>query len=260
MAIITEVSWDQFIDGHFPQSDPTRQIWHDAVAEIAEKAKQTLPECNGRVDRAVKIVLAGDVELLQDGTAKVFSQSHGTTKYFIVNGVCSCKDYNRAPSNWCVHKIAAGLAKRARTLAKTKLEQLQSASNGTTQPATEQSQVQPQHEPVEAPVESEPVVSSVALPEAPASVNCHIMLEGRQIQVTLRDTDETRLLARLATLLQQYPVAQPPTEPPTQSTGSPAPDENPYCHLHKAVLKRFSKDGRTWYSHKTPNGSWCRGK
>jgi hypothetical protein len=43
------------------------------------------------------------------------------------------------------------------------------------------------------------------LPEAPASVNCHITLEGRQVQLTLRDTDETRLLERLAALLKQYP-------------------------------------------------------
>jgi hypothetical protein len=44
------------------------------------------------------------------------------------------------------------------------------------------------------------------LPEAPASVNCHITIEGRQVQLTLRDRDETRLLERLTTLLKQYPV------------------------------------------------------
>jgi len=45
------------------------------------KAKATLPECHGRVDAAVKLVLAGDVELLADGKAKVASQSNGTTAY-----------------------------------------------------------------------------------------------------------------------------------------------------------------------------------
>jgi hypothetical protein len=62
------------------------------VAEIAVKAKQTLPECHGRVDSAVKMVLAGDVELLADGKAKIASQSNGTTQYFVVNGTCECKD------------------------------------------------------------------------------------------------------------------------------------------------------------------------
>src|SRR5215831_17727051 len=151
MSIVTQFSWDDIADPAF--ENPTRQIWREAITELSERAKQTLPECNGRVDRAVKIVLAGDCELLPDGTAKVCSQSHGTTKFFIVNGVCSCKDYSRAPSHWCVHRIAAGLAKRARTLATAKLAQLASANNGTTQPATDQPLSETVIPPVEAPVE-----------------------------------------------------------------------------------------------------------
>src|SRR5215510_3113708 len=164
MAIVSSYDWESDSFTHHNGDNPTRQIWRDAVAEIAEKAKATLPECNGRVDSAVKIVLNGDVELLPDGKAKVASQSHGTTKYFIVNGECTCKDYPKAPSFWCKHRIAAGLMKRSRTLAKAKLEQLASAHNGTTEPATEQLQVQPQHEPVEAPTPSEPIVTPVPLP------------------------------------------------------------------------------------------------
>jgi len=77
--------------------------WTHHTDDTAAKAKETLPECNGSVDSAVKIVLAGDVELLADGTAKVASQSNGTTKYFVVNGECSCLDFAKAPSNWCKH-------------------------------------------------------------------------------------------------------------------------------------------------------------
>src|SRR2546428_290411 len=131
--------------------NPARLAFREAVTEIAEKAKGTLPECNGRVDSAVKMVLNNDVELLADGTAKVASASNGSTKYFIVNGKCSCKDYSKAPSNWCKHRIAAGLAKRAYPLAKVKLEQ-------------PQVQVEPVIPPVETPVESEPVKSTVELP------------------------------------------------------------------------------------------------
>jgi hypothetical protein len=43
----------------------------------------------------------------------------------------------------------------------------------------------------------------------------YITLEGRQVQVTLRDTDETRLLQRLTALPQQYPCV----ESAPQSTG-----------------------------------------
>src|SRR5262249_21745767 len=171
-----------------------------------EKAKTTLPECNGRVDSAVKIVLNGDVELLPDGKAQVASQSHGTTKYFIVNGECECKDYPKAPSYWCKHRIAAGLAKRASALTKKRLEQVDAASNGTTTPTPEQVDQAPVATPVQEPV------ATPALPEAPASVNFHTTIAGRQIQITLRDSDETRLLARLETLLQRFPVVEEPKE------------------------------------------------
>ena len=66
MAIVTEISWDDMLDGKPLPETPARKAWREAVAEIAEKAKATLPECNGRVDKAVAIVPAGDVELLPD--------------------------------------------------------------------------------------------------------------------------------------------------------------------------------------------------
>src|SRR6266851_725186 len=108
MTMIAEYDWQSDTFTH-PTDTGARQAWRAAVAEIAAKAHAKLPECNGRVDNAVKMVLAGDVELLPDGKAKVASQSNGTTRYFVVNGECSCKDYPKAPSNWCKHRIAAGL-------------------------------------------------------------------------------------------------------------------------------------------------------
>src|SRR5713226_9245979 len=100
MAIVTEISWDAMLDGKPLPENPARKAWREAVAEIAEKAKATLPQCNGRVEKAVQIVLNGDVELLPEGKAKVASQSNGTTQYFVVNGECQCKDFPTAPSNW----------------------------------------------------------------------------------------------------------------------------------------------------------------
>src|SRR6266704_1676646 len=226
MAIVTEISWADMFAGKALPDSPARTAFREAVAEIAEKAKITLPDCIGRVDSAVKIVLNGDVELFPDGTAKVASQSNGSTKYFIVNGECTCKDYPKAPSFWCKHRIAAGLAKRARTLAKTKLEQQShGTSNGTTQPATAQAQVQPQNESVETPVESEPitpVVSSVAHSEAPASCNTYIDIAGRKVQFTLRDDNEENLLARMEKLLSRFPL--PEQEPEHQTTPTPPPE------------------------------------
>jgi hypothetical protein len=251
-TIVTSYDWESDTWTRQNGDNPARDAWRTAIAEVAERAKATLPQCNGRVDAAVKIVLAGDVDMQADGTARVASQSNGQTVYHVVNGACDCKDYSKTSSNWCKHRIAAGLAKRAHALAKQHLAQLDHASNGNGQVPT----ASPQGEPLS---ETPAPAPALSLPEAPASVNCHIVPEGRQVQVTLRDSDETRLLARLATLLQQYPVAQPPP-PPTQATAQPVPDESPYCHMHKVALQKFTKDGRTWYSHKTADGSWCRGK
>src|SRR2546430_9548065 len=110
MVAVKEFSWEEVAAPNF--ENPARRAWREAVAEIAEKAKATLPQCNGRVDKAVAIVLNGDVELLPDGKAQVASQSNGQTTYFVVNGTCECRDFPKAPSGWCKHRIAAGLAQR----------------------------------------------------------------------------------------------------------------------------------------------------
>jgi hypothetical protein len=40
-----------------------------------------------------------------------------------------------------------------------------------------------------------------------ASVTVHLELAGHQVELTLRDTDETRVLARMEALLKQFPRA-----------------------------------------------------
>jgi hypothetical protein len=90
------------------------------------------------------------------------------------------------------------------------------------------------------------------LPEAPASANCHVTIAGRQVQVTLRDTDETSLLSRLTALLALYPVEQA-----AASHGEP---REGWCQAHQVQMPRNAKDGRSWYSHRAEDGSWCKGK
>jgi hypothetical protein len=105
MAIVTSYDWESDTFTHHNGDNPVRQAWRQAVTEVADKAKAALPECNGRVESAAKIVLAGDVDLQADGTAKVASQSNGNTKYFVVNGTCECPDFKKAPSGWCKHRV-----------------------------------------------------------------------------------------------------------------------------------------------------------
>src|SRR2546425_833527 len=226
MVAVHELSWEEVSAPDFG----SRAAWRAAVAEIATKAHEKLPECNGRIDSAVKIVLAGDVELLADGTAKVASQSNGTTAYHVVNGHCDCRDYEKAPHNFCKHRLSAAIARRAQELTKAILAD----TNGQAEPPA-----QPQ---------ASPTVPTTPLPEAPASVNVHLELAGRQVQLTLRDSDEGRLLQRLEAVLQRFPLVVKPT------------DETPRCPKHSVVMKlNHGKDGSTWYSHKTADG-WCKGK
>jgi hypothetical protein len=234
MVAVRTITWEEASAPGFETT--TRRVWREAVAEIAEKAKAKLPECSGRVDSAVKIVLAGDVDLQADGTARVASQSNGTAAYHVVNGQCDCKDYAKAPHNFCKHRLGAGIARRVQELTKAKLEGINGQAEAPRPPAQPESLPAP-------------------LPEAPASVNCHITLEGRQVQVTLRDTDENRLLGRLAALLRQYPLAEVST--PTQGHNGSQPG---WCAKHDVSMKlNHGKNGSTWYSHRTADG-WCKGK
>jgi hypothetical protein len=129
--------------------------------------------------------------------------------------------------------------RRAQELAKQRLEQLDHARNGVSQLPAETPQGQPQAEAVS------------TLPEAPASANVHVTLAGRTVQVTLRDTDEQRLLARLEALLQRFPVEEEPE-------GEQAPPEG-WCSKHGVQMKLRNGEHGSWWSHKTPQG-WCKGK
>src|SRR5262245_32110538 len=151
MVAVREITWEEASTPGFEQT--TRQAWRAAVSEIAEKARTKLPECSGRVDSAVKIVLAGDVELLPDGTARVASQSSGSTMYHIINGHCDCRDYEKAPHNFCKHRLSAAIARRAQEFMKVKLQ---------TEPA------QPQPTPA-------------SLPEAPVSITLKASLHGHEV-------------------------------------------------------------------------------
>jgi hypothetical protein len=191
-----------------------RQAWREAVSQVATKAKATLPEANGRVEKAEQIVLNGDVELLPDGKAKIASQSNGQTTYHIANGTCDCPDFPRAPHGQCKHTIARGIFLRATALVRAKMD-----------------------------------ATAPVLPEAPASANVRLMIDGREVQVTLRDTNEGQLMARMARLLKAYPT-------PAQQTQA----DQHLCPKHHVAMKRNTNDkGQSWWSHRTAEG-WCKGK
>jgi len=55
-------------------------------------------------------------------------------------------------------------------------------------------------------------------------------------------------------------------EKPTEAPSEPAPPQTPapppehYCQAHQTEYKRYSRGDNVWYSHKGPDGKWCREK
>jgi hypothetical protein len=95
------------------------QIWRSAVAMAATKARNALPDCMTRIDKAVALVLNNQVELLENGQAMVASQgTNGVTSYTLTNGRCECVDYERAPQSLCKYRLARGIFVRAMEIAK----------------------------------------------------------------------------------------------------------------------------------------------
>ena len=201
-----------------------RTTFRSVVADVAARAKDKLPAAvNGRVESAVKLVLQHDVYFLDDGTIEVGSSSDPMKTYRLEGTSCTCQDFQhgQAPEGWCQHRIAAGIAKRV-----------------------EQVLAQQAQEPREDP--------RSALPEAPASCNVYVMIGGHKVQVTLRDTDERRMLGRLQVLLAEYPAA------PTAAAAVPtSPPPAPVCQWHGA-MKASTKHGGWYCPAKMADGSYCK--
>jgi hypothetical protein len=214
---------------------PDRQTFRALVADVAALAKARLPEAvNGRLEGAIKLVLAHDVTLCADGSIEVGSCTDPLKVYRLVGQTCECKDFTdgKAPDGWCRHRIAAGIDKRVREL----LPEAPAPEPQATVAAT---------------------VASEPLYEAPASVNVRLTIGGREVQLTLRDHDEARLLVRLEEILQRYPLVQPQPPAPPQGQGEGQPG---WCAIHNVAMQENEKDGRRWFSHRSPEGQWCKGR
>jgi hypothetical protein len=199
-----------------------------------------------RLSCAVNLVRSGSV--FQDDTGHWTVASTTTPdKRYSVNGACACEDaFYRAPQGRCKHKLAQLLARKVAHLMQQPAEPAEPVS------LPEEMEVFPDNDPGELPMEP-PAPPPAPLPEAPASVNVRVTIAGREVQWTLRDTDEARLAIRLAALLARYPVPQ--STPQASSQGKD------FCHVHQVPMKQTTKDGKSWLSHyDQAAGKWCKGR
>jgi hypothetical protein len=230
-----------------------RQQYREVLASLVAKTQAKFPDLNGRLTKATRLALMEDVALHDDGSATVSSASDPTRHYRIVEGTCTCRDWEQAPEHLCCHRLAVGFQRKVHELLPPAPEP-PAALPLATQADIDQC--------VHASVSEALSTLQPALPEAPASVNVRVTIAGRECQLTLRDTDEWHLLQRLEEVLQRFPqTATPPASPAPSQPQPPAQptDQAPQCPTHGAM--KPSSKGKGWYCpHKNQDGTWCASK
>jgi hypothetical protein len=110
---------------------------------------------------------------------------------------------------------------------------------------------------------TEPVLKpEVPYTEAPASWNTsYITPDGYVCRITLRGENGKDLLEKAGvalTFLTQRGCT-PEQRFPRNNNGN-GKGETRQCPIHKCDMRRYEKDSKSWFSHKTEDGSWCCGK
>jgi len=114
--------------------------------------------------------------------------------------------------------------------------------------------------------------SDVLFTESPVPWNTrYITPEGFECQLTLRGESGQEVLdkanAAIAHLLSNgcSPVINRYASNSKASASNPengnggSSNGNSWCPIHNVEMKRWEKDGRSWFSHKDGDG-WCSGK
>ena len=103
----------------------------------------------------------------------------------------------------------------------------------------------------------------VLFTESPASWNTrYVTPQGFVCQITIRGENGKDLLEKADTALNYLSEHgyNPDTYQRRNGNGKGAHNgHGKQCSIHQCGMKRYEKEGKTWYSHKTDDG-WCYGK
>jgi len=116
-----------------------------------------------------------------------------------------------------------------------------------------------------------------AVHEAPASCCLRWRVGSLDMMYTLRGVDDAELYHRLGRALpwlqalivgletQAVPPAEPPRGPSVPPPGvapasgvAEAPED--WCPVHQSAMEHRSNAKGSWYSHRLPDGAYCKGK
>ena len=94
--------------------------------------------------------------------------------------------------------------------------------------------------------------------ESPASWNTrYITPAGYSCQITLRGDNGKDLLEKAGSALTYLAEHQYVPDISFHKNGNGV---GKMCPIHQWGMKHREKDGKTWFSHKAEDGSWCYGK
>lgn len=207
--------------------------FRQALERVSALAHARLPqELHGHLERATALVTQGHVFPTDDGKHAQVLSSDGT-RWYPVNGHCTCMDATRAPEGWCKHRLALALYRRASELLHAAPRPLPRGEGDAAQ-------------------------ALAACPEALFSASLKGTVRGIDTQLTARGMtlEEFRANFDAVHALFDVPPARPASAPASPAPPTPAG----WCLIHNLQMSRQSNERGSWFSHKTADGSWCRGK
>jgi hypothetical protein len=99
-----------------------------------------------------------------------------------------------------------------------------------------------------------PSTPAAPCPEATFSITLRGTLDGVETLLTARGQTAEEFRRNLQSI---RGLLDPP--PAAASTESAAPIKD-WCAVHQTRMYLNQKEGRSWYSHRTPEGTFCKGR
>jgi len=101
----------------------------------------------------------------------------------------------------------------------------------------------------------------VLFTESPSSWNTrYITPQGFACQITIRGENGRDLLEKADIALKYLTEHGYTPDTYQRRNGNKGNGATKQCPIHQCQMKRYEKEGKTWFSHKTDSGDWCYGK
>jgi hypothetical protein len=229
------------------QDASTETLTFTDVLRIEVAAMQAkYPERVGEIGRAHALIVSGYVKDLGEGAGAVLS-SNTHTWYTVTQAACTCEAGSHGTpckhlSAWRLYRFAA-----------------RSWTTRTRPPC-----------PLDVAM-GDPAPGPAVCPEASFSLTLRGSMDGMDAQLTVRGATAETFKANveaIRALLVPPPVQvlapggqDEPTMPPPEGQMVVAPAEaQRFCPRHGDKMTHNHKDGQSWWSHRLPDKSWCKGK